>query len=102
MKKLFPLLFFTFSGLVCFGQKHLLSYEDIKFLLINNLQKTDTFMMAKGYTITVKNNKNNNRTYSSVSGNSHVDVEVRLDGKKLFVEIETNELSQYDLIHSSI
>jgi hypothetical protein len=102
MKKLFLLLVFTVSGTLCFGQKNLLSYEDLKYLLINNLQKTDTFMMAKGYQVTIKNNKTNNRTYSSVSGDLHIDINVRIDGKRLMVEIETNVLSQYDLIHNSI
>ena len=102
MRKLFLLLVFTVCGTLCFGQKNLLSYDDLKYLLTNNLQKTDTFMMAKGYEITVKNNKTNNRTYSSVSGDSHVDINMRSDGKRLMIEIETNVLSQYDLIHNSI
>jgi hypothetical protein len=102
MKKMVLLVYLVFSSALCFGQKHFLSYDDLKFLLINNLQKTDTFMMAKGYLITAKNDKTNNRTYSSVSGDSHVDINVRLDGKRLMVEIETNVLSQYDMIHNSI
>lgn len=102
MKKLVLLVYLGFSASLCFGQKHLLSYDDLKFMLINSLQKTDTFMMAKGYTISVKNSKSNNRTYSSVSGSSHIDINVRQDGKRLLVEIETNVLSQYDLIYNSI
>jgi len=102
MRKLYLLLVFTVWGTLCFGQKNLLSYDDLKYILINNLQKTDTFMMAKGYEITVKNDKTNNRTYSSVSGDLHVDIHVRSDGKRLLIEIETNVLSQYDLIHNSI
>ena len=47
---------FSCTGLLCFGQKHLLSYDDLKFLLQNNLQQADTFMMAKGYLITGKKN----------------------------------------------
>jgi len=102
MKKLLLLLVFTVSGTLCFAQKNLLSYDDLKYLLINNLQKTDTFMMAKGYEVKVKNVKSGNRTYSSVSGDLHIDINVRIDGKRLMVEIETNVLSQYDLIHNSI
>ena len=102
MKKLTLLLVFTLAATCCFAQKNLLSYEDLKYLLINSLPKTDTFMMAKGYAIKVKNTKNNNRVYSSVSGDSHVDISVRQDGKRLLVEIETNVLSQYDMIHNSI
>ncbi|MFI5163097.1 MAG: hypothetical protein ACHQHN_17585, partial [Sphingobacteriales bacterium] len=40
--------------------------------------------------------------YSLISGDSHVDIHVRSDGKRLMIEIETNVLSQYDLIHNSI
>jgi hypothetical protein len=103
MKKLLLLIGFACSVTMCFGQKHLLSYDDLKFLLINNLQKTDTFMTAKGYLIIGKNNNTKNRSYSSeTAGNNHVIVDIRLDGKRLFIEIQTNELDQYDLIHSSI
>jgi len=102
MKKLLLLASFTLSATICFGQKHLLSYDDLKFLLINNLPKTDTFMMAKGYVIASKNNNTKNRSYKSETGSSHVDVDIRLDGKRLFIEIQTNELEQFDLIHNSI
>jgi hypothetical protein len=102
MKKILLLISFTCSVTLCFGQKHLLSYDDVKFLLINNLQKADTFMMTKGYQITSKNNNTKNRSYKSETGSSHTDVDIRLDGKRLFIEVQTNELEQYDLIHSSI
>jgi len=102
MKKVTLLSLFMLLGTWCFAQKNLLSYDDLKYLLMNSLPKTDTFMMAKGYLVKVKNTKNNNRVYSSVSGDSHVDINVRQDGKRLLIEIETNVLSQYDLIHNSI
>src|ERR1700739_3909764 len=102
MKKLTLLILFMLSGTWCLAQKNLLSYDDLKYLLTNSLPKTDTFMMAKGYQVKVRNTKNGNRVYSSVSGDSHVDINVRQDGKRLLVEIETNVLSQYDLIHNSI
>ena len=103
MKKALLLIALSCSVSLCFGQKHLLSYDDLKFLLINNLQKADTFMMAKGYTIAGKNNDTKNRSYKvTVADNVFVNVDLRLDGKKLFIEIETNELVQYDLIRSSI
>jgi len=102
MKKLVLSVVFTCSAVLCFGQKHLLSYEDVKFLLINNLEKADTFMMAKGYQVITKKNNNKNRSYKSEDGSSHTDVDIRLDGKRLFIELQTNEIEQYDIIHSSI
>lgn len=95
-------MIFTYSGMFCYGQKHLLSYDDLKFLLQNNLQQADTFMMAKGYLSTGKKNNTKNRSYSSKVGSNHVDVDIRIDGKRLFIELQTNELEQYDLIHNSI
>ena len=102
MKKGCLLVIAFFSVIHCFGQKQLLSYDDVKFILINSLQKTDTFMMAKGYTVSIKNTRTNNRTYSSLSGDLHIDINVRQDGKRLLIEMETNVLSQYDMIHNSI
>jgi hypothetical protein len=58
--------------------------------------------MAKGYQVVSKNNNTKNRRYKSETGSSHTEVDIRLDGKRLFIEIQTNEVEQYDLIHSSI
>jgi hypothetical protein len=102
MKQLFLIIGFTCSVTLCFGQKHLLSYDDLKFMLINNLQRADTFMMAKGYLSTGKNNNNKNRSYKYAEGSNFIIVDVRLDGKRLFIELQTNKLEQYDLIHNSI
>ena len=59
-------------------------------------------MMAKGYLITGKNNNTKNRSYKADTGSDHTDVDIRMDGKRLFIEIQTNQLTQYDLIHNSI
>lgn len=87
----------------CFSQKSLISYDDIKYLLHNNLEHADTFLTAKGYAISKKDYNNKNRKYSlTLQGGTHSDVSIRLDGKRLFIEIETNEVDQYNLIRESI
>ncbi|MDB5118306.1 MAG: hypothetical protein JWQ79_3798 [Mucilaginibacter sp.] len=103
MKKLLLGILFTCSACVCFGQKNLISYEDLKYLLHNNQEQNDTFLTAKGFTVTVKNNKTKNREYNlAIKGNTHVTINMRADGKKQFMEIETNELEQYNLLNNSI
>lgn len=92
-----------FYSISCFSQKNLISYDDIKYLLHNNLFHADTFLMAKGYTLTKKDNANKNRSYAlTMQGGTHSSINVRSDGKRLFVEIETNEVDQYNLIRESI
>lgn len=59
-------------------------------------------MMAKEYLSTGKNNNTKNRSYKSETVSNHIDVDIRLDGKRLFIEIQTNVLEQYDLIYNSI
>ena len=87
----------------CFSQKNLISYDDIKYLLHNNLAYADTFLIAKGYLLAKKDNANKNRTYMlTMKGGTHSSINVRSDGKRLFVEIETNEVDQYNLIRESI
>jgi hypothetical protein len=87
----------------CFGQKSLVSYDDIKYLLHNNLRQADTFLVAKGYLLTKQDNKNKNRKYSlTTPDKTFVNIDMRSDGKRLFIEIETNEIGQYDLIRESI
>jgi len=68
-----------------FSQKSLVSYEDIKFV------------------ITKKDNNTKNRKYAlTLPGGTHNNISLRVDGKRLFIEIETNELNQYNLIRESI
>ncbi len=103
MKSLLLSALFLLYGNLCFGQKNLLSYDDIKYLLHNNLLQADTFLTAKGYLIAKKDNKNKNRKYTlTTNTGTYSNVEVRSDGKRLFIEIETDELDQYNLIRESI
>jgi hypothetical protein len=44
------------SALQGFSQKSLISYDDIKYLLNNNIHQADTFLVAKGYIVTKKDN----------------------------------------------
>ncbi|SHM00592.1 hypothetical protein [Mucilaginibacter sp. OK098] len=91
------------SALKGFSQNGLISYEDIKFLLNNNINQADTFLVAKGYVITKKDNNTKNKKYAlTLQGGTHNNISLRADGKRLFIEIETNELNQYNLIRESI
>jgi len=88
---------------LCFGQSNLISYEDMKYILHNNLLHADTFLMSKGYTLKVKDDKKKTREYTlAIKGGTHVDLTLRADGKRLFIDLETNELGQYNLINNSI
>lgn len=103
MKTALLTIVLTFLVLFCFAQSNLVSYEDLKYLLHNNIAHADTFFSAKGYTLKLKNDKTKNREYYlSIQGGTYVNAHLRADGKKLFIEIETNELSQYNLINNSI
>lgn len=103
IKSLIFLLSFFLMANLSYGQKQVLSYEDLKYLIENNLGKADTFMVAKGYTITKSNIKKKTRTYTAaLQGGTKSSVEVRADGRKIFVEIDTDDISQYNMIHNSI
>jgi hypothetical protein len=91
------------SAIFCFGQSNLISYEDMKYILHNNLQHADTFLIAKGYALKSKNDKTKNREYTlPIKGGTYVNLVLRADGKRLFMVIETNEVEQYNLINNSI
>jgi len=103
MKKVVLSIILTFPFILCFGQSNLISFEDMKYLLHNNLAHADTFLMAKGYTLKLKNDKTKNREYNmAIKGGTYVNINLRADGKKLFMEIETNEIEQYNLVNNSI
>jgi hypothetical protein len=103
MKTLILFMSFFCVSFICFAQKQLISYEDLKYLLENNLGKADTFLTAKGYAIVKINKKTNNRRYlTSMPGGTKSAVELRSDGRKVFVEIITDDVSQFNMIHNSI
>ncbi len=93
----------TGSTLFCFGQSQFISYEDVNFLLHNNLMQADTFLTAKGYTTKVKDDKKRTREYVlAIPGGTHVDITMRADGKRLFIDLESNESRQYNLVINSV
>jgi hypothetical protein len=103
MKKLIFTFILTSAALLSFAQKQLLSYEDIRYLLHNNLAKADTFLVAKGYTVqNAKAGKKSIKYVLQLPDNTRNEIELRLDGRKIFISIETNSISQYDLIKTSI
>jgi hypothetical protein len=103
MKILMLSIALTCFSLLCFGQRNLISYDDIKYLLHNNLNEADTFLAAKGYLTIKKDVKNKNRKYNlSIAGGTFCNVNLRSDGKRIFMDIETNEIDQYNLIKESI
>ncbi|RWY54201.1 hypothetical protein [Mucilaginibacter gilvus] len=103
MKKILLTAFILCSTIACFAQSSLISYDDLSYLLHNNITKADTFFTSKGYTLAEKNIKKNTRKYTlAIQGGTYNNVNVRIDGKRLFLEIETNELQQYNLIYNSI
>ncbi|MET3979860.1 hypothetical protein ABIB62_002798 [Mucilaginibacter sp. UYP25] len=103
MKKLlFSVIFFCFAT-AGFAQTNLISYDDLSYLLHNNINKADTFFMAKGYTLTKKDEKKNTRKYDlKIPGGTYVTNSIRVDGRRMYIEMETNELGQYNMIYNSV
>lgn len=103
MKKLLlSTLLFCFAS-ACFAQTNLISYDDLSYLLHNNINKADTFFVSKGYTLTKKDEKKNLRKYDlKIPGGTYVSNNVRVDGRRMYIEMETNELGQYNMIYNSI
>jgi len=103
MKKILLTVILFCSGIVCFAQSSLISYDDLSYLLHNNINKADTFFVSKGYTLVKKDIKKNTRKYTlTIQGGTFNNVNLRTDGKRLFLDIETNEIQQYNLIYNSI
>ncbi|AMR33347.1 hypothetical protein A0256_18930 [Mucilaginibacter sp. PAMC 26640] len=103
MKKFLLTIILVFSAIICFAQSNLVSYDDISYLLHNNINKADTFFTSKDYKVVDKNPKKNIRKYHlAIPGGAYNDVSLRTDGKRMYIEIETNELQQYSLIYNSI
>lgn len=103
MKTIIFLLSFFCLASAGYAQKQLLSYEDMKYLIENNLQKADTFLVSKGYKIEKISKKNNTRKYfANLQGGTKSNLELRADGKRIYLEIDTDDIAQYNMIHNSI
>lgn len=103
MKSFILFLSFFCIASVSYAQKELISYEDMKYLVENNLDKGTEFLESKGYTTTKKNDKKKTRVYKvTFKANTESEITMRADGRKIFLEIETNNISQYAMIYNSI
>ena len=103
MKRILLIAIFLFSCVIAQAQSSLISYDDLGYLLHNNINRADTFFIAKGYKLSNKDIKKNTRKYTlAIPGGTYNNINIRTDGKRLFLEIETNELQQYSLIYNSI
>ncbi|MFD2146879.1 hypothetical protein [Mucilaginibacter antarcticus] len=103
MKKLALCVWFICLSSICFAQANLISYEDLKFLLHNNLAQADTFLVAKRYATIKKDDKKKTATYkATIPGGTFVSLGMRADGRRVFMELETNDANQYNLINNSI
>lgn len=83
------------------GQQKFLSYEDLVYLETNNLQKANDFMQSKGYS-PLKSKKQGNLQFILHSGGNTSEVEIRSDGKRVYIYIKTDEIQQYNLLYNSI
>jgi len=85
------------------AQQSLLAYEDISYIISHNFQKADDFMQSKGYVPVNKKLKPGNKAYTlNLAGGTHSNVEIRQDGKRTYIYIDTDELAQYNILDSSV
>lgn len=101
MKKIFLLTAFCIITVLSYAQQKFLSYEDIVYLETNNLHKIDDFMQSKGYSA-VKTKKQGNLKYMLTSAGNTSEVEIRSDGKRVYIYIATDEIQQLNLLNNSI
>ncbi len=88
---------------VGFAQGKLISYEEVNLMLHNNINRNDSLLLAKGYTQKAKNEKKKTREYTfDTNRGTFVNVALRADGRRMFIELETNDNQQFDVLISSI
>ena len=103
MKKLLLILLFSSSVYTSFAQGKLISYEEIQYMLHNNINRNDSLLLGKGYTQKAKNEKKKTREYTlATNRGTFIRLSLRVDGRRLFMELETNDIQQHDVLMSSI
>jgi len=101
MKKLFLLAALCCITVLSYAQQKFLSYEDIVYLETNNLHKIDDFMQSKGYTA-IKTKKQGNLKFMLKTGGNTSEIEIRTDGRRVYIYIATDEIQQLTLLNNSI
>lgn len=101
MKKLFLLAALCCITVLSYAQQKFLSYEDIVYLETNNLHKIDDFMQSKGYTA-IKTKTQENLKFMLKTGGNTSEIEIRTDGRRVYIYIATDEIQQLTLLNNSI
>jgi hypothetical protein len=101
MKKILLLAALCCITLLSYAQQKFLSYEDLVYLETNNLHKINDFMQQKGYLSSTTKNQRTLKFILQSNGNSSA-VEVRADGRRLYIYIATDEIQQVNLLDNSI
>jgi len=101
MKKVFLLAVLSFVTALSYAQQKFLSYEDLLYLETNNLQKANNFMQSKGYS-PLKSKRQGNLKFTLQSAGNTSEVEIRSDGKRVYIYITTDEIQQFNLLYNSI
>jgi hypothetical protein len=107
MKKLLLIFALCGASLFCQAQQKFLSYDDLVYLVTNNLQKANEFMLSKGYESKNKKAISNKGSGSvkytlAIPGGNSSEVEIRADGRRMYVYIATDEIQQVNLINNSV
>jgi hypothetical protein len=103
MKKILITAIISCLAYTGFAQGKLISYEEIQYLLHNNINRDDSLLLAKGYTQTEKSEKKKTRLYTlNTPRGTFIRLNMRADGRRMFLELETNDIQQHDVLMSSI
>ena len=103
MKKVLLSLLLSAFAYTGFAQGKLISYEEIQFMMHNNINRDDSLLLGKGYTQKAKNEKKRTREYTlATNRGTFINLSLRADGRRLFMELSTNDIQQHDVLMSSI
>jgi len=103
MKKALVAIIFSCLAYGAFAQGKLISYEEVQLMLHNNINRNDSLLLGKGYTQKSKNEKKKTREYTLATNRStYINLNLRADGRRMFMELETNDNQQFDVLISSI
>lgn len=103
MKTIILLMSFFYLTNIAHAQSQLISYDDLHFMVENSLGKADTFLVSKGYTLASTDEKKKTQKFTTTyNAGTKAEINMRADGKRIYLEILTDEISQYNMIRNSI
>lgn len=93
---------FSFTIVMCSAQKQLLTYQDLQYVMQNNIPSISSFLQQKDYHLQPSFGDNETRFFTLFADIDYTDISVKANSRHTIVHLSTTDLAQVDLIQKAL